>query len=91
MGVGGTYAFRGGIRLSLDAGLRIARYDAASPLFGAVRADDTLTLGADLTHARVQWAGFAPVLGLDYTRRSSNIVLYSYDDLTARVGLTRRF
>lgn len=91
VGLGATYAFRGGLRVGLDIGWRTAEFDAMSLFYGTLRADEQLSAALRLSHARVQVMGFAPVVELDYTHRSSTIPIYSFDDVSAQVGLTRRF
>jgi len=91
LGLGATYLFRGGMRVGVDASFRQADYDAVSAFFGQRRQDEQFGATLSLTHSELRMLGFAPVLELDYTRRTSSIPVYSFDDLSARIGLTRRF
>jgi len=91
VGVGGTYAFRGGLRMGLDLGWREAEFDSMSLFYGTLREDEQLGATLRLSHAQVQMMGFAPVFELEYTKRTSTIPVYSFDDLSAQIGLTRRF
>ncbi|WP_161601023.1 porin family protein [Pseudooceanicola batsensis] len=90
-GIGMSYYFRGGLRLGADASLRRASYNGVSPLFGKQRRDTQFRASIEASHSRFNLSGFAPVMGVDYTRRAANITVYSYDEFSARVGLTKRF
>lgn len=91
VGFGGTYLFRGGLRAGLDASWRAANFDAMSMFYGILRKDEQLRATLRLSHSRVKLMGFAPVLEMEYTKRTSTIPIYSFDDVSAQVGLTKRF
>ncbi|OWU85015.1 hypothetical protein ATO6_08070 [Oceanicola sp. 22II-s10i] len=91
IGIGGTYAFENGLRTGVDLSVRRAAYDAASAFFGTTRKDDRFTASVSFSHPSVQYMGFQPELEITYTTQSSNIPLYSFDNLGANLGIVRRF
>lgn len=90
-GVGASYFFKGGLQVRADASLRETQYMGPSFLFGTTRRDRQVRVGIEATHGKLGLGGFAPVIGVDYTRRKSNLTLYSYDELGAKLGVTRSF
>ena len=91
IGVGGTYFFKGGLQMGLDLSLKTTGFDGVSPLFGTQRHDYSGTATLRLSHSQIQMRGFAPVIEFQYEERRSNISVYSYDGLAAKISLTRRF
>lgn len=91
LGIGGTYFFKGGLRLGLDMSMAWSDYDSISPIYGKVREDTRNRTTLRVSHSRFTIRDFAPVLELEYEKRSSNIPVYSFDNLSAQIGLTRRF
>ena len=90
-GIGATMMLTGGMRMGLTASYRGTAYDAAAPLFAKTRYDRQTRATLRASHSKLQINGFTPELEVQYTKRTSNIVIYSYDELSASVGLTRRF
>lgn len=90
-GAGASYFFKGGLQIGVDISLRHSAYDAASVLFGTRRSDRQIKAAVEAKHSAIELYGFAPVIGAEYSRRLSNIPVYSYDELRATLGLTRRF
>ena len=91
LGLGASFAFRGGLILDGDLALRRIWRDGPHGLFGVVQKEDRQTLSLRLRHSEISWHGFAPYVQITAERQSSNIAIYSYhaEDLT--MGLTRRF
>jgi len=89
--LGATRAFRGGLRMDLDIGYRRAAHDAVNPFFGRRREEDRWSATLRTTHARLGVAGFAPEATLGWERQRSSIAVYSYDNLSAGIGLTKKF
>ena len=76
---------------SVRLGLSEARFDEADAAFFVRREDRTQTLGLSLSHRRVAWEGYQPVLMIDGLRTDSTIPLYDRTLLQVRVGLHRLF
>ena len=76
---------------SVRLGLSTARFDEADPAFLRRREDRTQSVGLSLSHRRLSWRGYQPVLLLDWSRTDSNVPLYDRDLLTFRLGLRRLF
>ena len=91
VGMGATYLFRGGLRIGMDVTWREAQFDGPSFVFGATRRDEQLSATLRMSHSQINFAGFAPELEVSHTRRNSNIFVYSFDELSARVGLIKQF
>ena len=92
-GLGLTYAadigegWSGSVRFGLSA----ARFDEADDAFLYQREDRTQSAGLTLSHRKISWEGYQPVLMLDWSRTDSNISLYDRKLLQFRVGLRRLF
>ncbi|MGI3164796.1 surface lipoprotein assembly modifier [Pseudooceanicola sp. 200-1SW] len=91
LGLGASYAFRGGLILDGDLAFRRTRRDGPHGLFGVVQEDHRQTLSLRLRHAEVNWKGFAPYVELRAERQRSNIAIYGYHAEDVTLGLTRRF
>ena len=76
---------------SVRLGLSEARFEKADAAFLVRRQDRTRSLGLTLSHRRVAWEGYQPVLTLDGSRTDSTIPLYDRTLLQVRVGLHRLF
>ena len=77
----------GSVRLGLSA----ARFDEADGVFLTRREDRTRSAGLTLSHRKLSWEGYQPVLMLDWSRTDSNVPLYDRKLLSLRVGLRRLF
>ena len=77
----------GSVRLGLSA----ARFDEADGAFLARREDRTRSAGLTLSHRKVSWEGYQPVLMFDWSRTDSNVPLYDRKLLSFRLGLRRLF
>ncbi len=89
--IGGDYLFAGGLRLGLDLSYDHNAYDGRHPLFGVQRVDEKWAATVQLTNQNWNYRGFAPVLKLGAEQQDSSIVLNSYRNLSASVGITRAF
>lgn len=76
---------------SLRLGLSDVRFDEADAAFLVRREDVTRSVGLSLSHRRLAWEGYQPVLMLDWSRTDSTIALYDRKVLMVRVGLHRLF
>ncbi|WP_151705217.1 surface lipoprotein assembly modifier [Nitrincola alkalilacustris] len=70
---------------------RFSEHEAPDPFFRQTRRDVEGRLELDLLNRRIDWQGFSPQMLFGYTRRESNLTLYSYDRFYARIGLTSEF
>ena len=76
---------------SVRLGLSTARFDETDAAFLTRREDRTRSVGLTLSHRKVSWEGYQPVLVLDWSRTDSTIQLYDRKLLSFRVGLHRLF
>ena len=76
---------------SVRFGLSAARFDEADAVFLRQREDRTESAGLTLSHRKISWEGYQPVLMLDWSLTDSNIPLYNGKLLQFRVGLRRLF
>ena len=76
---------------SVQVGLSQIRFAATDEAFLRRRADRTPTAGLTLSHRRISWNGYLPVLILNWARTTSNIPLYDRKLLSVRLGLQRLF
>lgn len=91
MQLGGRYALEGGVLMGLQAWAAYRQYDGEQSFFPEAREDTRWGSTATISHRDVSWNGFAPELSLTYEARSSNIDLYSYDNVRLSIGVTRDF
>jgi len=89
--IGGDYAFAGGLRFGLDLSYDRNAFDGLHPLFGVERIDNKVSAAMQLTNQNWNYMGFAPVLKLGLERQRSSIVVNSYSNLSASIGMTRSF
>jgi tetratricopeptide (TPR) repeat protein len=79
----------------LNAQVRVAAsrvgYDAADPLFGAVRVDRLVRVDVELTARNWSFHGFAPMLLAGASWNDSSIPIYTYRRNYVSVGITREF
>ena len=92
-GLGLRYAVNLGENMSgsLRLGLSAARFDEEDAVFLARREDQTRTAGMTLSHRKLSWEGYLPVLTLEWSRTDSSIPLYDRNSRTVRIGLRRLF
>ena len=67
------------------------RFDEADGVFLTRREDRTRSAGLMLSHRKVSWEGYQPVLMFDWSRTDSNVPLYDRKLLSFRIGLRRLF
>lgn len=89
--VGGQYSFAGGLRAGVLASFDQNTYDGVNALFGVRRVDRKSALIVQINNQNWSYNGFSPVLKLGLERQRSSIVVNSYQNLTASIGLTRSF
>ncbi len=89
--LGGQYSFAGGLRAGLVASFDHNKYDGIHALFGVRRVDRKSALMVQINNQNWSHKGFSPVLRLGFERQRSSIVVNSYQNLTASIGLTRSF
>jgi hypothetical protein len=89
--IGGDYTFVGGLRMGVDLSYDHNAYDGIHPLFGTQRTDRKSTATVQFTNQSWNYRGFAPVLKIGVERQNSSIVLNSYRNVAASLGITRSF
>ena len=77
----------GSVRLGLSA----ARFDETDAVFLTRREDRTRSASLTLSHRKLSWEGYQPVLMVDWSRTDSNVALYDRKLLSFRLGLRRLF
>ena len=77
----------GSVRLGLSA----ARFDEADAVFLTWREERTRNVGLTLSHSKVSWEGYQPVLMLDWLRTDTNVPVYDRKLLSLRLGPRRLF
>ncbi len=76
---------------SVRLGMSGLRFDEEDATFLVRREDETLSAGLTLSHRKLSWEGYQPVLMLDWSRTDSTIPLNDRKLLQFRVGLRRLF
>ena len=76
---------------SLRLGLSTARFDETDATFLKRREDRTRNAGLTLSHRKVSWEGYQPVLMLDWAQTESTISLNDRRLIQFRLGLNRLF
>ncbi len=69
----------------------VANYDAPDPFFGETRRDKEARFEVDVLNRKLKLWAFSPKLLIGYVKRDSNLVLYSYDRVYVRAGLSTEF
>lgn len=88
----GSYDAAYGISLSPSLSVRYRDFRAPSPLFTA--SPDERALALELTLEKTDLFlgdGFSPFVTVGYTRVTSDIAAFAYDETQMRIGLERRF
>ena len=89
--LGGQYSFSGGWRAGLMVSYDHDRFAGVHPVFGVRRADRKTAAMVQINNQTWSYRGFSPVLKIGVERQRSSIVLNSYQNVTASIGLTRAF
>ncbi len=76
---------------SVWVGLNWTRFATEDPTFLRRRKDRTPMAGLTLSHRKLSWNGYMPVLTVDWSRNASNIPLYERKLFSVRLGLQRLF
>ncbi|MDR7124470.1 surface lipoprotein assembly modifier [Pseudotabrizicola sp. 4114] len=91
LSLGGQYSFSGGLRAGLMLSYEHDSFVGVHPLFGVRRVDHKSAAMVQINNQNWSHRGFSPVLKIGVERRRSSIVINSYQNLTASIGLTRSF
>lgn len=89
--LGGQYRFAGGLQVASTLDYERNQVDGLHPLFLRQRKDTRRSARLDLSNSQWNWNGFAPVLRLSYERQNSTIVINEFQNISASIGVTRRF
>lgn len=89
--IGGQYSFSGGLRVGLVLSHDHNRFTGVHPLFGLRRVDRKSAAIIQINNQNWSYGGFSPVLKIGVERQKSSVVLNSYQNVTASIGLTRSF
>lgn len=91
LSLGGQYSFSGGVRAGLMLSYDHDSFAGVHPLFGVRRVDRKSAAMVQINNQNWSHRGFSPVFKIGIERRRSSIVINSYQNLTASIGLTRSF
>jgi len=91
LSLGGQYSFKGGLRAGLTLSYDENTYTGLHPLFGGRRVDKKTAATVQFNNQTWSRFGFSPVLKIGVERQRSSIVVNSYENITASIGLTRSF
>lgn len=69
----------------------VADYSAPDPFFGEKRHDKEARLEFDVLNRKLKFWSFSPKLLIGYVERDSNLDLYSYQRIYARLGVSTEF
>lgn len=86
-----AHELAGGWITGVSAEARITRYEAPDPFFLETRHDDEGRLEFDVLNRKLKWWALSPRAIVGYVKRDSNLDLYRYNRVYARIGLTREF
>lgn len=81
----------GGWITGVRAEARFTRYAAPDPFFRETRHDNEGRLEFDVLNRKLKWWTLSPRAIVGYVKRDSNLDLYHYNRVYARIGLTREF
>jgi tetratricopeptide (TPR) repeat protein len=81
----------GGWITGLRGEARVTRYEAPDPFFQETRHDNEGRVEFDVLNRKLKWWALSPRAIVGYVKRDSNLDLYRYNRIYARIGLTREF
>ena len=88
---GVSHAFRGGLSVSPRIALSWRRHAGEDPLFRKMRTDRQTRLSVNVLHRRLQYRGFAPLVGYFVEQNRSSVPIGSYHNRGAVFGVSKAF